>query len=399
MKRCFTLLTALVLLASGGCDDKNSEEVLDVIVLSRSSVAFAENSGSTTVSVATPSDWTASCPEDWVTLTPEKGVLTIAVKDNVTDEVRTAKIAVKTASDMQEIAVRQAFSQKSVLLTTTATEEISLDSEGESALFGVVTNGRWSVTSNADWITLVSDPAAGTVRVEAPRNPDARRTATLTLRSTRGSASKSCEVTVSQISREENAYYRMLGYYGLHAQNWYYASQPIGVDGTGTFCTIEEKEYRKSFYIKDLFIKGTVIEAAYDKETQTMSIELGTKSCLTREISSTVARFHYLRFLDMTANGFHTGMVTGTLGEGYNDVADQTRKAILLSGFDAPYTSLGIIALQSQQWISFSDVYYASGTMYLVDWDLPADAAAQTSVERAAAGITASAETFPVHEN
>lgn len=388
-----------VLLAAGGCDDKNSEEVMDVIVLSRSSVAFAEKGGTTTVSVASPSDWRVSCPDSWVTLTQEKDLLTIAVNDNSTDELRTSKITVETAADKQEIAVRQAFSQQTVLLSTTASEEISLDSEGESALFTVVTNGAWNVTSSADWVSVVCDPVSGTVRVEAPRNTDAHRTATLTLRSTRGSATKSCEVTVSQISREENAYYQMLGYYGLYAQNWYYASQPIGVSGTGTFCTIEEKEYRKSFYIKDLFIKGTVMEAAYDKETQTMSIELGSKSCLTREVSSTITRFHYLRFLDMTANGFRTGMVTGTLGEGYNDDADQTRKAILLSGFESPYGTLGIIALQSQQWISFSDVYYASGTMYLVDWDLPTAAAAQTGVEKAAAGIVPSGLTYPVHEH
>ena len=57
MRRCFTLLTVLVLCASSGCDDKNKEEVADVIVLSRSSVAFAQKGGTTTVAVATPSDW------------------------------------------------------------------------------------------------------------------------------------------------------------------------------------------------------------------------------------------------------------------------------------------------------------------------------------------------------
>ena len=45
MRRCFTLLTVLVLCASSGCDDKNKEEVADVIVLSRSSVAFAQKGG------------------------------------------------------------------------------------------------------------------------------------------------------------------------------------------------------------------------------------------------------------------------------------------------------------------------------------------------------------------
>ena len=72
MRRCFTLLTVLVLCASSGCDDKNKEEVADVIVLSRSSVAFAQKGGTTTVAVATPSDWKVSCPDDWVTLASEE---------------------------------------------------------------------------------------------------------------------------------------------------------------------------------------------------------------------------------------------------------------------------------------------------------------------------------------
>ena len=321
MRRCFTLLTVLVLCASSGCDDKNKEEVADVIVLSRSSVAFAQKGGTTTVAVATPSDWKVSCADDWVTLASEEGLLTISAASNTTDNVRNSKITVETAGDKQEIAVHQAFSWETVLLSTTASEEISLDSEGESVLFTVVSNGQWSVTSDADWVSVESDPVSGTVRVGAPRNPDAHRNATLTVRATKGSATESCKVTVSQISREENPYYQMLGYYGLHAENWYYGREPIGVSGTGTFCTVEEKEYRKSFYIKNLFLTGTVVEATYDKNTQTMSIELG-RLCYTREISPTVSRFHYLYSINMQGGGFHNGMLTGRLGEGYNDDAD-----------------------------------------------------------------------------
>lgn len=109
MRRCFTLLTVLVLCASSGCDDKNKEEVADVIVLSRSSVAFAQKGGTTTVAVATPSDWKVSCPDDWVTLASEEGLLTISAASNTTDNVRNSKITVETAGDKQEIAVHQAF--------------------------------------------------------------------------------------------------------------------------------------------------------------------------------------------------------------------------------------------------------------------------------------------------
>lgn len=141
MRRCFTLLTVLVLCASSGCDDKNKEEVADVIVLSRSSVAFAQKGGTTTVAVATPSDWKVSCPDDWVTLASEEGLLTISAASNTTDNVRNSKITVETAGDKQKSPFTRHSRGKRVLLSTTASEEISLDSEGESVLFTVVSNG------------------------------------------------------------------------------------------------------------------------------------------------------------------------------------------------------------------------------------------------------------------
>ena len=102
----------------------------------------------------------------------------------------------------------------------------------------------------------------------------------------------------------------------------------------------------------------------------------------------------------MQGGGFHNGMLTGKLGEGYNDDADETRKAILLNGFESPYTTLGIIGYQEQQWLSFGDLYYATGTMCLVDWDIPADSGtASTSVTRAADGIAPSGSTFPVSKH
>lgn len=369
-----------------------------MIALSRNRVAFAMEGGTTAVSVATPSPWEASCPDGWVTLTPADGLLTISAAGNLSDGVREATITVRTASDEREITVHQAYTSDKVLLSTTASDEISFDSEGETFFFSVVTNGKWDASCDAEWVNVASDPATNTVRIEAPRNPEAHRTAKIVIRSVKGDVSEQCEVAVSQISRDENPYYRMLGYYGLHAENWFFGRDPIGVSGTGTFCTIEEKEYRKTFNIKNLFLNDAVVEAKYDRNTQTLSIELG-RVCYIREISSTVSRLHYLYGIDMESGKFHSGTLTGKLGEGYNDMEERTRKAILLSGFDAPYTTLGVIGYQSQQWMSFGDLFYASGPMYLVECDTPADpASASTSVTRAAEAIAPSEEGFPVFE-
>lgn len=392
MRRCFTLLICLIAFATSSCDDKTKEEIADVIVLSRSSVAFATEGGTTTISVASPSEWEADCAESWVTLHPEEGHLTISVDNNATSDTRTAKITVQSASDMHEVTVRQAYALETVLLSTTSPAQISFDSEGEDYIFTVITNGEWTATSDVEWLTVDCNKANSTVTLSTSHNSGDHRTATVTIRSANGKETKSCEVAVAQESRAENSYYKLLGYYGLFAQNWYYSGSPLGVSGTGTFCTVEEKEYGKSVYIKDLFVKGTVIEAAFDKQTGTLNIELGRK-CLEVALSPSVTRGYYLMTIDMNTGSFVGGSLTGTLGEGYNDDADQMRKAILLSGFEGTYKTLGLIGYQSQQYVSFSDLYYATGAMYLVQWDEPAT---ETDVIRAAAGITPAEKSFPV---
>lgn len=385
-------MICLFAFATSSCDDKTKEEIADVIVLSRSSVAFATEGGTTTVSVASPSEWTATCPDGWVTLHPEGEYLTISVDNNATADTRNAKVTVKSAADEHEVTVHQAYALETVLLSTTAPEEISFDSEGESYIFTVVTNGEWTATCDADWLTIDCNRVNSTVTLSATGNPADHRTEMLTVSSTNGKETKSCKVAVAQDSHAENPYYKLLGYYGLYAQNWYYGGSPLGVGGTGTFCTVEQKEYRKSVYIKDLFVKGTVVEAAYDKQTGTLTVELG-RNCLQVDLSASVTRAYYLMSINMNTGSFLGGTLTGTLGEGYNDDADQMRKAILLNGFSGGYTTLGLIGYQSQQYVSFGDLYYATGSMYLVEWDKPATA---TDVTRAAAGIVPAAD-FPVY--
>ena len=160
----------------------------------------------------------------------------------------------------------------------------------------------------------------------------------------------------------------MLGYYGLYASDWYYGGAAIGEPGTGAFCTIEENEYGKSFIIKDMFFQGTEIGATYDSKNKKMIIDLGGL-CYTREISSTSTYYYYLVQTSMTNRNFHSGTLTGTLGTGYNDIAKENRDAILLSGFADGYTELGLIVRTSSGYAMLSDVYYASGEMYLVKCD------------------------------
>lgn len=375
-----------IVFAAISCSEKTTEEVADVISLSRSSVAFAEEGGATTVSVASPSQWNANCPDSWVTLTPENGLLTISTDNNATGDVRNSTITVQSGTDEHQISVHQAYSRSAVHLSLSASETTIFDSEGDKCIFTVLTNGKWDAYSEATWLTIVHSETNATLNISAPQNPDPNRSAKVFITATDGKTTATREVTISQISRAENNYFNMLGYYGLYAQNWYYDSKSLGIDGIGSFCTIEQNVYGKSFYIKDLFVKGTVIEATYDRRTGLMSIELGRR-CLTRDLSPTQQRSYYIMMTNVDTRKFQGGLLAGTLGRGLNDEGVE-RKAVLLSGFELGHKGLGIICSDiPKEYAYISDLYYAAGTIYLVERDKSAtQATAVTAYDGTATG-------------
>lgn len=376
----------LSLFAAISCTEKTTEEIADVISLSRSSVAFAEEGGSTTVSVASPSQWNANCPDSWVTLEPKDGLLTISTDNNATGDVRNSTITLKSGTDEHQISVHQAYSRNAVHLSLSASEAVTFDSEGDKCIFTVLTNGKWEASSEASWLTIARNETNATLTISASQNPDPGRAATVIITSTDGKTTATRQVAVAQISRDENNYFKILGYYGLYAQNWYYDSKSLGVGGTGSFCTIEQNEYGKSFFIKDLFVKGTVIDATYDRRTGLMSIELGRR-CLVKDLSPTQKRSYYVMMTNVDARKFHGGTLAGTLGKGLNDDGVE-RKAVLLSGFEANHKGLGIICADTPgQYAYISDLFYAAGTIYLVEWDKPAtQTTAITAFEGSATG-------------
>lgn len=361
-----------------------------MIVLSKSSVAFAENGGTASISVASPSPWEADCPDNWVILSRDGDYLTISADNNSSGDVRDAKITVKSASDNSEIKIQQAYSRSAVHLSLSASNEVNLDSEGENCIFTVVTNGKWKAESDAPWLTIACNEAKSTLTLSVAKNLGDHLSTTLTITSEKDNSTATRELAVSQISREENHYYQFLGSYGLFATNWYYGSKSLGIPGTGSYCIIEEKEYNKSVYLKNLFLDGTVIEATYDKIAGTLLIEMG-RVCLTKQLSTNVTRYYYITKTNVDAKKFMGGSLTGTIGTGANEDGI-VRKSVMLSGFEEDYRGLGLICSDVTtgqtgplERAYISDLFYASKTIYLVDRE---GAETQTGVFEAAAAAT-----------
>lgn len=364
MKRLL-VLSAIPLLVIFSCSKITREETADVLLISQNEVAFPKEGGSATISVACPSEWHSSVSDSWITAEDEGDCVTITVSANDSGNIKNGTVTLESNSGKKEITVSQSWSGAVLSLKINGAEELELDSEGEEFIFTVETNDEWEVSSDADWLAIETE--GNLVRVSAAANSGEHREAKITVTASAGGEETSREMKLSQISREENPYFQMLGSFGLYAERWHYGGKVIDSPGIGTYCTIEQKEYGKTFTIRNLFVEGTEYEASYDKETKRMVLTLGSL-CLTKEIASlTSTQYWFYYLVQLTEGKFETGIIYGTAGTATDGTSDNC-PAILLSGFDEDYGILGLIVkiMPEGSTNMLGDVWYADGKMYLV---------------------------------
>lgn len=364
MKRLL-VLSAIPLLVIFSCSKITREETADVLLISQNEVAFPKEGGSATISVACPSEWHSSVSDSWITAEDEGECVTITVSANDSGNIKNGTVTLESNSGKKEITVSQSWSGAVLSLKINGAEELELDSEGEEFIFTVETNDEWEVSSDADWLAIETE--GNLVRVSAAANSGEHREAKITVTASAGGEETSREMKLSQISREENPYFQMLGSFGLYAERWHYGGKVIDSPGIGTYCTIEQKEYGKTFTIRNLFVEGTEYEASYDKETKRMVLTLGSL-CLTKEIASlTSTQYWFYYLVQLTEGKFETGIIYGTAGTATDGTSDNC-PAILLSGFDEDYGILGLIVkiMPEGSTNMLGDVWYADGKMYLV---------------------------------
>ncbi len=367
MRRLLAMF-AIPLLIASACSEVTKNEIADVLIISQDNVAFPKEGGSATISVACPSEWhSAVSDKSWVSASDNEDNVTITVTANETGDARKAYVSLESTSGKTVIKVSQSWSGSVLSLEINAPENLELDSEGDSFVFTVETTDEWTVKSDAEWID--TEASGNLVRVNAAANSGDHRDATITVTASANGKEESKEIKVSQISKAENVYFKMLGRFGLYAERWYLAGNAINEPGIGSYCKIEQKEYGKTFTIKDLFITGTEYEASYDKDTKQMMITLGSL-CLTKE--ETLSQKYYYYYMvqqNIPEKKFESGILYGTMGTGTDGTKDCD--AILLSGFDEAYGTLGLTVrvMPDNYNAMLSDVFYADGKMYFVRAD------------------------------
>ena len=131
------------------------------------------------VTVAANAAWTASVSEDWLHIDPASGLegtteVQISVDPQEATEERTAEIVFKNLSETAVVSVSQAARIEDKLEITPEALVFAANPEGASQQVSVTSNTIWSVSTDADWLSIntLSGNGDGCFSVSATENED-----------------------------------------------------------------------------------------------------------------------------------------------------------------------------------------------------------------------------------
>jgi hypothetical protein len=185
-----TLLTASCLLAAScgkddnGGGDPDTPAKKPTLTATPPNISAAETGGTYTINVNSNTDWTAASDATWFTLNPASGngntKVTVDVEENPEPDTRTATVTVTAGTLTKSVVVTQAAT---AVLTVTP-PAINTNHEAGAQVITVTSKTAWTVSDNADWITLSSASGSGngevTANITANPNVGEQRTATIT---------------------------------------------------------------------------------------------------------------------------------------------------------------------------------------------------------------------------
>ena len=279
----------LVLLFFSGCNSGDSGKVL--LRFSTNGVVFNAEGGEKSVKVITyPKDvaWDLykSGENEWFTATNEEGVITVTAQPNISGKERRGEFEVVSPNrsfELYTLTVLQEAIDK-FTTSTNAAESYSFDSEGGEYSFSVFTNAEWSLSTDAEWITLSQDVAACKATISAAANTSKQTlTGSVVLTIGVGSQAQTFNIVITQATRDENPYYKLCGQWEISASKWYYS--PNGSLNSLDYApspsqyylifNIEEGIYGESLVMRDFLYPGTSLEVRYDKQSGGFVIPFG----------------------------------------------------------------------------------------------------------------------------
>lgn len=283
------LSSLLVLLFSVGCNSEDGAKVL--LRFSADGVVFDAEGGSKSLDVATyPKGvaWSVAADDqtDWFTVIAEEGVIKVSAQPNSSGEARRGEFEV--VSPKQEFAPYTLTVLQEALdafeASTNAAQAYEFDSEGGDYTFSVYTNAEWSISTEAEWLTLHQDAAACKATISAAANTTNHSlTGEVTLTIGSGSQAQSYAIAVTQSTRDQNPYFKLCGKWEISASKWYYS--PNGSLNSLDYAPspsqyylvfdIEQGVYGESLVMRNFLYPGTALEVRYDKKSGGFVIPFG----------------------------------------------------------------------------------------------------------------------------
>lgn len=350
LKLVLYLLLSVVLFTD--CS-KDNDAILKV---SSTVCAFNADGGEKTITVGTDTPpWSAAITDDF------KGHFSLNIKDNLfiikatenTDEFLTTLVNVTAGNVTIPIKVTQQVMPKNEYISVIPDiENYTFYYEGGVFEASVSGTDEWTASCEAEWCTVYTDTAAGTLTVSAAQNiADEVRTTTLYISGNSEVSEAGKTISLVQTGQKDDPYYSVIGEWNLHCSKWKKSNGEEYPAGSYASCRIDYDSYNESYVIRDLFKEGSTIIAPYNKFEDSLNIPLGWLILN----DGTFKYFYVITQISPEGNSFN-------LGEGgIYGILSADRKTITFKGIEAGW-GFGVVAYstQLQDYITLNYLYYAA---------------------------------------
>lgn len=293
MKQLFrSLLTVMIIFSVfflTSCT-KTESSVTSRLMLSENSVVFAAGGGNKSI-VLTPFPenelWEASCADsqEWFTLTVSSNTLEIEAKPNHSTESRSGAVVLTSPEGRFDQYTVNVYQEGAAPLefSTTATDH-HFDSEGGEISFSVESNYQWTVEYDCSWLTVVHEVESSRMIILCqPNMSDEELSEILTIHVGEGEQGRQIQIKITQGTRADNPYFKLLGQWEITATKWFYS--PNGSLNSLDFSPnpsdyylifdIEEGVYGETLIMRDFLYPDTSLEVRYDKAGGSFVIPFG----------------------------------------------------------------------------------------------------------------------------
>jgi hypothetical protein len=209
-----TTLIGVVVAGFAACDDP-VDPTDGQIILSVERLDFPAAGDTRTIDVLKGENWTATPSDTWISVTSDNNRITVTLGVNETFDLRTGAVTVRNAHDSQSVMVMQ---QPAVLpaeddrtLTLYPGNGLTFPNRGNTQTVVVASRPAWTVTTEADWLTIVEGEGWFSVSA-APSTLFESRSASIVVDN--GTEGEAKTLAVSQDPVQSFAYAEMgMGFY------------------------------------------------------------------------------------------------------------------------------------------------------------------------------------------